>query len=183
MSKSTRDQLSYGRPYVDYYPMPTIPPHRGGYLVPDPHGSEPAFPKWTGASPEQYGNSDGAVAEDKAGKSVGTEGESKGTVETADDEENVVRRDESTIEVEVTEIEEEGDVVVVITSDRNAGSSVPVEQEWEWTPAAEKNAVRGDPDTSGSEQKSAVANEAGALLKDPESRGFKGPVCNPPHNP
>ncbi|KAK8000378.1 hypothetical protein PG990_012978 [Apiospora arundinis] len=169
MSKSTRDQLSYGRP--------------GGYLVPDPHGSEPAFPKWTGASPKQWDDGGGAVAEDTAETPVGTEGESKETVETADDEENVVKRDESTIEVEVTEIEEEEDVVVVITSDRNAGSSVPVEQEWEWTPAAEKNAVRGDPDTSGSEQKSMVGNEAGAVLKEPESRVLKGPICNPPHNP
>ncbi|KAK6820996.1 hypothetical protein PG987_015396 [Apiospora arundinis] len=180
MSKSTRDQLFYGRPYVDYYPMPTIPPHRGGYLVPDPHGSEPAFPKWTGASPKQW-DDDGAVAEDTAETPVGTEGESKETVETADDEENVVKRDESTIEVEETEIEEE-DVVVVITGDRNAGS-VPVAQEWEGTPATEKNAVRGDPETSGSEPKGMVGNEAGAVLKDPESRGFKGPVCNPPHNP
>ncbi|KAK8851936.1 hypothetical protein PGQ11_014415 [Apiospora arundinis] len=181
MSKSTRDQLSYGRPYVDYYPMPTIPPHRGGYMVPDPHGSEPAFPKWTGASPKQRDDGGGAVAESTAETPVGTKGESKETVETAD-EENVVRRDESTIEFEVTEIEEE-DVVIVSTSDRNADSSAPVEQEWEETTATEKNTVRGDPDASDSEQKSAVANEAGALLKDPESRGFKGPVCNPPHNP
>lgn len=177
MSKHTK---TYGRPYVDYYPMPSTPPRGSASSVREPHGSEPAFPWWirtaaAGKSRDMAVSAKGVITEKPSGggkcQESGTEAETKGDCKEA-----------PTIKVEITEIGQEEATGVMATGDRYT-CPVSVVQPMEETPDIETSVAREDPEITGSKSENTVVNTAGTVPKEPKSRALKGPVCDPPHNP
>ncbi|KAK7962731.1 uncharacterized protein PG986_003556 [Apiospora aurea] len=193
MSKqSTTDQpSSYGRPYVDYYPMPSIPPPRAGFTIREPHGSEAFTAKWkTTAAWEDADDGDGYPQPEKSGtaeeagavdKSTGGDKEHRG----AKGDEKTTSKEPSTAKtgpiVEATGKEETAMLTYVAMCGREAGilfelSDTDSEDDVETYTDSPK-----DPDTSSGPEGETAATDTVAVLKDPESRVVqKGPVCVPP---
>ncbi|KAK8061568.1 hypothetical protein PG994_007934 [Apiospora phragmitis] len=175
--QSTTDQSSYGRPFVDYYPMPDIPPRRGGHTIRDPHGSEAAFAKWTtiAAGKDCNGGSGsrqqlpGAAEEetmDMPGGGGG--GKEHRTEERETSKEPIV--------AEAVVIDATGDEEVVAVTEYNtafAGGEVVQVEELE----TETYVIQGGPKVSKPQE---TAANTVAQFKTSESRVQKGPVCIPP---
>ncbi|KAK8075248.1 hypothetical protein PG997_009911 [Apiospora hydei] len=191
--QSPKDQpSSYGRPYVDYYPMPSIPPPRAGFTIREPHGSEAFTAKWTTTA--AWKDADGGDGYPQPEKSSAAEEEGAVDKSTGGDMEHGAKSDEKTTNkepsaaktdptVDVTGKEETAMLTYVAMCGREAGilfelSDSDLEDDDETYADSSK-----DPDTSSGPEGETAATNTVAVLKESESRVVqKGPVCVPPKN-